>query len=139
MPTLRVFRIAALAALVAGASLPVYAQRTRISVVDPNNVAAIPGNVSPRLAAVKDLGLKRLAVFYQNTDWGHSSDVLFEKKAKSLGAQIVTSEGFLMDERDFRSTLTRHDRYRILHRAAEINNPATPTCASAQRHQDQSW
>jgi branched-chain amino acid transport system substrate-binding protein len=64
---------------------------------------------APELAryAVKDLALKRLAVFYQNTDWGHSSDVLFEKTAKSLGAQIVTSEGFLMDERDFRSTLTR--------------------------------
>ena len=57
MPTFRVFRIAVLAAFVAGASLPVFASNTRIGVVDSSNVAAIPGNVSPRLAAAKDLGL----------------------------------------------------------------------------------
>ncbi len=64
---------------------------------------------APALAryAVQGLGLKRLAVFYQNTDWGHTSDTLFEKTAKAAGAQIVASEGFLPNERDFRSTLTR--------------------------------
>jgi len=46
-----------LAVIVAGVSLPIYASSTRIGVVDPNNVAGIDGNVSPRLAAAKDLGL----------------------------------------------------------------------------------
>jgi branched-chain amino acid transport system substrate-binding protein len=64
---------------------------------------------APALAryAVQGLGLKRLAVFYQNTDWGHASDIFFEKTAKASGAQIVASEAFLQNERDFRSTLTR--------------------------------
>jgi len=58
MPILRVIRIAVLAALVAGVSLPVYAASSaRIQAIDTNSVAAIPGNVSPRLAAAKDLGL----------------------------------------------------------------------------------
>jgi hypothetical protein len=56
MSTFRVFRFAVLAALVAGVSLPGYAQRTRIGGVDPSSVSPIPGNVSPRLAAAKDLG-----------------------------------------------------------------------------------
>jgi hypothetical protein len=57
MPTFRVFHIAVLAAFVAGASLPVYASNPRVGMVDSSNLAAIPGNVSPRLAAAKDLGL----------------------------------------------------------------------------------
>lgn len=57
MPTFRAFHIAVLAAFVAGASLPVYASNPRVGVVDSSNLAAIPGNVSPRLAAAKDLGL----------------------------------------------------------------------------------
>ena len=57
MPILRVFRFIVLAALVAGVSLPIHAQRTRIGVVDSSNLSAIPGNVSPRLAAARDLGL----------------------------------------------------------------------------------
>ena len=60
-----------------------------------------------RVMPCKASALKRLAVFYQNTDWGHTSDVLFEKTAKESGAQIVASEGFMQNERDFRSTLTR--------------------------------
>jgi len=57
MPTFRVFRIAMLAALAAGVCLPVYASNPRISLVDPNNLSAVPGNVSPRLAAAKDMGM----------------------------------------------------------------------------------
>ena len=57
MPTFRVFRFAVLAALVAGVSLTGNAQRARIGAVDASSLSAIPGNVSPRLAGAKDLGL----------------------------------------------------------------------------------
>jgi hypothetical protein len=57
MPTFRVIRFAVLAVLAAGVSFHGYAQRIRIGVVDSSSVSAIPGNVSPRLAVAKDLGL----------------------------------------------------------------------------------
>ena len=64
---------------------------------------------SPALAdfAVKDLGLKKLAVLNLNTDWGKTSYGLFTDHAKELGAEIVASEAYLPDEKDFRSALTR--------------------------------
>ncbi len=63
----------------------------------------------PLLAAyaVKDLGLKRLAVLHLNTDWGRTSKDHFAHAAKELGAEIVISEGYQPEERDFRSTLVR--------------------------------
>jgi branched-chain amino acid transport system substrate-binding protein len=57
--------------------------------------------------AVKDLGLKRLAVLYLNTDWGRTTTDLFVKAAEERGAEVVASEGYLPEEKDFRSTLTR--------------------------------
>ncbi|HRE29426.1 MAG TPA: ABC transporter substrate-binding protein, partial [Anaerolineales bacterium] len=64
---------------------------------------------SPALAdyAVTTLGLKRLAVFYLNTDWGKTSHDLFTGRAAELGAEIVDSEAYLAEEKDFRSALTR--------------------------------
>jgi branched-chain amino acid transport system substrate-binding protein len=64
---------------------------------------------SPALAdyAVTDLGLKKLAVFYLNTDWGKSSYDLFAPRAEELGAEIVAAEAYLPEEKDFRSALTR--------------------------------
>jgi len=63
----------------------------------------------PALAdyAVKKLGLKRLAIIHLNTDWGRSSADILAKAAKEDGAEIVAREGFLPDEKDFRSTLVR--------------------------------
>ncbi len=63
---------------------------------------------SPALAdfAVTDLGLKRLAVFYINNDWGKASNDLFSARAQELGAEIVATEAYLPDEKDFRSALT---------------------------------
>ncbi|MBV9782519.1 MAG: ABC transporter substrate-binding protein [Acidisphaera sp.] len=63
----------------------------------------------PHLAsfAVKELGLKKLAVLHLNTDWGSTSAAIFVQAAKADGAEIVADEGYLPDERDFRSTLTR--------------------------------
>jgi branched-chain amino acid transport system substrate-binding protein len=62
----------------------------------------------PRLAKyAADLGFKRLAVLYLNTDWGRSSQAIFAETAKGLGAEVVASEGYQPDEKDFRSTLVR--------------------------------
>jgi branched-chain amino acid transport system substrate-binding protein len=63
----------------------------------------------PMLAdfAVGKLGLKRPAVLFINGDWGRTSKDLFIAAAKKLGADVVGSEGYLPDEKDFRSTLVR--------------------------------
>lgn len=64
---------------------------------------------APALArlAVETLGHKRLAVVHQNTDWGKvTTDVLVET-ARSLGAEVVLREAYLVDEKDFRAILTK--------------------------------
>ncbi|WP_210254927.1 ABC transporter substrate-binding protein [Methylocapsa sp. S129] len=62
----------------------------------------------PRLAKyAADLGFKHVAVLYLNTDWGRSSQTIFTESAKSLGVDVVASEGYQPDEKDFRSTLVR--------------------------------
>jgi branched-chain amino acid transport system substrate-binding protein len=57
--------------------------------------------------AIKSLGLKKVAVLYLNTDWGRASKDVFVKSAAERGAQVVASEGYQPDEKDFRSTLVR--------------------------------
>jgi branched-chain amino acid transport system substrate-binding protein len=57
--------------------------------------------------AVRDLGLKKLAVLHLNTDWGRTTKDLFVKAVQERGAQVVAAEGYLPEEKDFRSTLTR--------------------------------
>src|SRR5215468_8486310 len=57
--------------------------------------------------AVSKLGLKKLAVLYLNTDWGRTSRDHFVRAAKELGGEAVVAEGYIPDERDFRSTLVR--------------------------------
>jgi branched-chain amino acid transport system substrate-binding protein len=66
-------------------------------------------DAQPLLAsyAIDDLGLKRLAVLHLNTDWGRTSADLFVEAATDKGAEVVAKEGYLADEKDFRSTLTR--------------------------------
>jgi branched-chain amino acid transport system substrate-binding protein len=59
------------------------------------------------LYAVRHLGLKRLAVLHQNTDWGRTSRDYFVKAARDYGGEVVIAEGYIADERDFRSTLVR--------------------------------
>src|SRR5215472_164480 len=59
------------------------------------------------LYAVRHLGLKKLAVLHQNTDWGRTSRDYFVKAAKDYGGEVVVAEGYIPDERDFRSTLVR--------------------------------
>jgi len=63
---------------------------------------------TPRLAKyASELGFKKLAVLYLNTDWGRTSQTLFTSAAKALGADVVAVEGYQPDEKDFRSTLVR--------------------------------
>ena len=64
---------------------------------------------SPALAdyAVTTLGLKRLAIFYLNTDWGLTSYELFADRVVELGGEVLIHEAYLADEKDFRSALTR--------------------------------
>jgi branched-chain amino acid transport system substrate-binding protein len=56
--------------------------------------------------AVKDLGLKRIAVFNLNTDWGKTTFDLFAQRAKEIGAEVVANHAYLADEKDFVSALT---------------------------------
>ncbi len=63
---------------------------------------------TPRLAHyAASLGLKKVAVLHLNTDWGRTSEKIFLETAKSLGMEVVDSEGYQPDEQDFRSTLVR--------------------------------
>lgn len=57
--------------------------------------------------AIKTLGLKKIAVLHLNTDWGRTSRDVFVKAAAERGAQVVATEGYQADEKDFRSTLVR--------------------------------
>jgi len=59
------------------------------------------------LYAVGHLGLKKLAVLHLNTDWGRTSRDHFVAAAKGHGAEVVITEGYIAEERDFRSTLVR--------------------------------
>lgn len=64
---------------------------------------------APYLArlTVQDLQKKKLAVLYQNTDWGKTTVDLFIGKAEELGAEIVVKEAYLTSEKDFRPILTK--------------------------------
>ena len=59
----------------------------------------------PKYAA--DLGFKKVAVLYLNTDWGRASQKIFVDAAKADGVAVVAAEGYQPDEKDFRSTLVR--------------------------------
>ncbi len=63
---------------------------------------------APSLAeyAVKTLGLKKLAVFYLNTDWGKSTFDLFSSYVKTFGGSVVDGEAYLPTDKDFRAAIT---------------------------------
>lgn len=56
---------------------------------------------------VRDLGLKRVAALYINSDWGRTAKDLLAKAVAERGGEIVGSEGYLADEKDFRSAIVR--------------------------------
>lgn len=57
--------------------------------------------------AYNGLGLRKIAVIHLNTDWGTTAKNLFVEAFTKLGGEVVTTEGYLPDEKDFRATLTR--------------------------------
>jgi len=66
------------------------------------------GDVEFPIAGLRSIvGFKRLAVLYLNTDWGRQSQKIFSEAAKADGLEIVASEAYQPDEKDFRSTLVR--------------------------------
>jgi branched-chain amino acid transport system substrate-binding protein len=54
-----------------------------------------------------DIGLKRLAVLFINSDWGRTAKDLFLAAVASRGGELVGAEGYLPDEKDFRSAIVR--------------------------------
>jgi branched-chain amino acid transport system substrate-binding protein len=54
-----------------------------------------------------DMGLKRLAVLYINSDWGRTAKDLLAAAVGTHKAEIVGAEGYLADEKDFRSAIVR--------------------------------
>lgn len=63
---------------------------------------------SPALAdfAVTTLGLKKLAIFQINNDWGKATVDLLSPRVEELGAEIVSVQPYLPDDKDFRSAIT---------------------------------
>ncbi len=58
--------------------------------------------------AINDLKLKRIAIIYENTDYGKGLSDVFAKKAKDLGATIVANDSYLAGEtKDFSAILTK--------------------------------
>lgn len=64
---------------------------------------------APALAdfAITTLGQKKLAAFHLNTDWGKTTYDLFAAQVQELGGEVVATEAYLAEEKDFRSALTR--------------------------------
>ena len=56
---------------------------------------------------VRDLGLKKVAILYINSDWGRTAKDLLVEAVKARGGAVVGAEGYLADEKDFRSAIVR--------------------------------
>lgn len=65
--------------------------------------------LAPALARfmVSSLKLNRIAILHLNTDWGRTSKDLAAGEVRKLGGTVTATEGYLPDEKDFRSTLVR--------------------------------
>ncbi len=56
---------------------------------------------------LRDLGLKKIAVLYINSDWGRTAKDLLVGAIAARGGSVVGAEGYLADEKDFRSAIVR--------------------------------
>jgi branched-chain amino acid transport system substrate-binding protein len=56
---------------------------------------------------IRDLGLKKVAVLHLNSDWGRTAKDILVTAVKERGGEVVGSEGYLADEKDFRSAIVR--------------------------------
>ncbi|HHV71528.1 MAG TPA: branched-chain amino acid ABC transporter substrate-binding protein [Clostridia bacterium] len=58
--------------------------------------------------AVKDEGFKRIAIIYENTDYGKGLSDVFSASVKKLGAEVVANESYILGEtKDFSTVLTK--------------------------------
>jgi branched-chain amino acid transport system substrate-binding protein len=65
-------------------------------------------NEAPAHAAyVRDLGLKRVAVFQLNSDWGKITGDLTVAALAKVGVQVADRETYLPDEKDFKTIITK--------------------------------
>lgn len=64
---------------------------------------------APQLAdyAVTALGFRRVAVMFINNDWGRTSKDIFAKAVVERGGTVAGAEGYLADDKDFRSAAVR--------------------------------
>jgi branched-chain amino acid transport system substrate-binding protein len=58
-------------------------------------------------AYVRDLGLKKVALFSLNTDWGKSTGDLTVAALTKYGVQVALREAYLPDEKDFNPIITK--------------------------------
>jgi len=54
---------------------------------------------------IRDLGLKKVGILHLNSDWGRTAKDLLVAAIKERGGEVVGSEGYLSDEKDFRSAI----------------------------------
>jgi len=66
---------------------------------------AAQGVVGAKLA--KDLGLKKVAALFENSDYGKGLADVFAKEAKALGIDVPIMEKFAPQDQDFRTQLTK--------------------------------
>ncbi len=65
-------------------------------------------NEAPAHAAyVRDLGLKKVAVFQLNTDWGKGTADLTIASLEKYGVKVVLREAYLADNQDFKPLITK--------------------------------
>lgn len=58
--------------------------------------------------AVNDLGYKKIAIIYENNDYGKGLSDVFAEKAKAQGATVVSNDSYLAGEtKDFSAILTK--------------------------------
>lgn len=65
-------------------------------------------NEAPAQAAyARSLGLKKIALFQLNTDWGKTAGELTMAALKRDGVEVALREAYLPEEKDFRSAITK--------------------------------
>ncbi len=57
--------------------------------------------------AIKEMGLKKIAIMNRNDGYGNSITEYFKKKATELGAEITTIQTYQPDEKDFKAYLIK--------------------------------
>jgi branched-chain amino acid transport system substrate-binding protein len=69
----------------------------------PNQISEAPAHA----AYVRDLGLKKVAVFQLNTDWGKSTGDATVAALGKFGVAVVLREAYLPDEKDFKAVILK--------------------------------